>query len=457
MKKYIHIIIFLLINIVAFGQAVNEFVNSPELKNASIGLYAENVKTGEVIVNYNANLSLVPASINKIIVTAIALELFGVNHKFKTEIAYSGKISNDGILTGNIYVIGGGDPCLNDEPLQQWANAVKNLGIKKINGNIIADISYFGEISIPNTWIWEDIANYYGNQGSALNYCNNQYFVHFSTGDTNGSDTKIIKTFPDNLGITFKNHVKSSSTGGDNAYIYNGSNDYEKIIRGTLPCKNSDYAIKGSMPNPELFLIKDFVSILNKNGIVLNGKQLLITESDSEPRKTIFTTLSPTLQEIINETNLKSNNLYAQVISYHIVKKSSKQYSDVVKENFNSKNIDISGLSLDDACGLSRFNTITAKQMTKFLIATSQNTEINKIFTESLPVAGVSGTLKSLNVGTKNKVIAKSGTMFRIRSYSGYIIDKNGNKIAFCFIVNNFNGSTNQIKLLFEKLFKEFD
>ena len=186
---------------------LNDFISQSELKNASVSVYAENLTTNTLVFDYNSNLALAPASVLKLVPTSMALELFGADYKFKTELAYSGQISADGTLNGDLYIIGYGDPCLGSknftstygkdlEILQTWTNEVKNLNIKKIKGNIIADISYFGEIPIPDDWIWEDIANYFGNQGSSLNFVDNLYYLHFKTGYTNGAATIITKIEP---------------------------------------------------------------------------------------------------------------------------------------------------------------------------------------------------------------------------------------------------------------------
>lgn len=172
MKKSISFIFVVFIITNSFAQASNydkilsDLVKLPEMKNASLAIYAENLSTGALVFSHNPQVSLAPASVFKILPTSMAIEMFGPDYKFKTELAYSGSISSDGTLNGDLYIIGYGDPCLGSDNfayhynsggdlLQKWMNEVKKLGIKKVNGDIISDISYFGEIPIPDTWIWE--------------------------------------------------------------------------------------------------------------------------------------------------------------------------------------------------------------------------------------------------------------------------------------------------------------
>lgn len=465
MKRSCFIIFLLILSLKVLSQSstyndiLKDFINRPELKNAGISIYSESLKSGNITIEHNPDMSLIPASVFKIIPTAIALETFGSDHKFKTELAYSGKISSDGVLDGNIYIIGYGDPCLgssnfshygaNGGVLKQWINEINKLGIKKINGNITVDISYFGDINIPNTWIWEDIGNYYGHQGSALNYMDNSYSIHFSTGLTDGSETYITKVVPDDLDISFKNYVTSSSTTGDEAYIYLGSDNTERIIRGTLPWKKSNYVIKGSLPDPGLYLAKTFTDFLSNNGIQVSNPPRVISTYEDVSKEVIHVTYSPTLKEIVAQTNIKSNNLYAEVLSFHITKSTGKSYKESVIDYFRSKIIDTGGLNIEDACGLSHFNTATSRQIT-YLLKYMKN---DKDFFNSLPIAGINGTLSGHNLNLKNKLYAKSGSMTRIRAYAGYLYTSSGDEIVFCIIVNNFNCKGSQMRKIYDDLF----
>ncbi|MBN2778634.1 MAG: D-alanyl-D-alanine carboxypeptidase/D-alanyl-D-alanine-endopeptidase [Bacteroidales bacterium] len=453
----------------SYSKLLGDLTSMPELKNAGLGIYAENLTTGEVIFNHNSELSLVPASVFKILPTSIALELFGTDYKFKTEIAYSGNIEIDGTLKGDLYIIGYGDPALgssnftstynaNGDMIVNWVNKIKEAGITKIDGNIIADASYFNKINIPDTWIWEDLANYYGNQGSSLCYMDNLYFVHFKTGNTDGSPTTITKIEPDDLNLEFKNEVLSSSTTWDESFIFFGDTKNQREIRGTLPWKKADFSIKGSMPEPELYLANVFRKQLSVSGIEINGNTSSIFKFDKEiERKIIYTEYSPTLLEIATVTNLKSFNLYAEMLSFHISKKQNKTYADAVKNHLSSKSIEIDGLNIEDACGLSHFNSLTAKQMTQWLKYMRQNSAVGDSFYSTLPVAGTSGTLSRYCIGTKaqNRLHAKSGSMTRVRAYGGYILNAKGEEIVFCFIANNYSCNNWGMRRIFEDFFNK--
>jgi D-alanyl-D-alanine carboxypeptidase/D-alanyl-D-alanine-endopeptidase (penicillin-binding protein 4) len=449
----------------SYDDILNELLSKSVLKNASMGIYAENMTTGKVVFNHNADVSLVPASVFKILPTSIALELFGPEHKFKTELAYSGNIASDGTLNGDLYIIGNGDPCLGSsnyayhygDIISDLVNKVKESGIKKINGNIIADASYFDRINIPDTWIWEDLANYYGNPGSSLNYKDNLYFIHFQTGNTDGSPTKITKIEPNDLELNIDNQVLSSSTTWDESFIFFGDGKNDRTIRGTLPWKKSDFSIKGSIPDSEMYLCNVLLNALKTSGISITGSCDRTFDIVDKSRKVIYTIYSPELLKIAETTNLKSFNLYAEMLSFHIAKEIGKPYKDAVISHLSLKGVNTDGLNIEDACGLSHFNSITPKQMTQWLKYLRQESEYGDEFFSTLPVAGTSGTLSRYCIGTKaqNRLHAKSGSMTRVRAYGGYILNSDGDEIVFCFIANNYSCNNYGMRSIFERFFNQ--
>ncbi|MDD3859459.1 MAG: D-alanyl-D-alanine carboxypeptidase, partial [Bacteroidales bacterium] len=134
-----------------------------------------------------------------------------------------------------------------------------------------------------------------------------------------------------------------------------------------------------------------------------------------------------------------------------------KSYSDAVVDFWKSKSVNTDGLIVEDACGLSRFNGLTACQMVEMLKYMRKKSLYGEQFFNTLPVAGTSGTLSRYCVGTKaqNRVHAKSGSMARVRAYAGYILNAKGEEIVFCFIANNYTCPNYKVRKIFEDLFVE--
>lgn len=170
------ILSLLTINFV-FGQnkvqtAIDQFAASSDLKSASISFNVIDLSTGTTVASYDPNRGIPTASTAKLFSTATALEVLGENYRPETRVYTDGILDSSGILAGNIWIRGGGDPSLGSKYfcdkgherdfLRAWADSLKKKGITQIQGGIIADASEFGYNGAPDGWNWVDMGNYYG-------------------------------------------------------------------------------------------------------------------------------------------------------------------------------------------------------------------------------------------------------------------------------------------------------
>ncbi|MDT8413105.1 MAG: D-alanyl-D-alanine carboxypeptidase/D-alanyl-D-alanine-endopeptidase [Vicingaceae bacterium] len=449
------------------NKVFTEFLQHNSLKNASVGFYAYNLSDNQAIINHNGDLALVPASSLKLITTATALEVLGETHRFTTTISYSGEIKN-GVLNGYIIIKGGGDPALGSHRyrsyygafLNNWATSIKALGIDSINGKIIADASIFDN-EVPATWIWQDLGNYFGAGANGLSIYENFYTLALSSKNET-QKTTISKINPYIPFLSVDNNVLGTSTNKDLSFIYGGPFQYNRYISGEIPKNRSEFKVKGSIPDPAYLCAYELDSVLKTLGTKIayqpTTKRLLGDRFIKNTTVAITSTLSPTVASLIQQTNLYSINLYAEHLLNHIgltVKKegSTTTGTEVLVSFWKEKGVDTDGMYIYDGSGLSRFNTITTKQLVAILnqMDKSQNKEM---FYNSLAIAGKSGTLSSIAKGTaaEGKIYGKSGYMTNVRSYSGYVTTNSNKKIAFAIIVNNYNCSAYEMKKMLEKI-----
>ncbi len=449
-----------------------DFINTKGFENASIGFYAIDVESQKVLFDYNSDLSLAPASVQKIITTSSALEILGKSYKFKTRLLYTGIIDSKGTLSGNIIIEGGGDPSLGSNNfienyykhnfIGEWVSAIQEAGIKKINGSVIVDNLIFNN-NIPDTWVWEDLGNYYGSGAYGLSIFDNTYYVVLNSPDTADVYTKIDTIFPKLSNLSIINYVKSSELNKDKAYIYGAPLSNDRIIRGTIPMAKDSFVVKGSIPNPPLFAAEYFTNVLKDSNISVSGNPYTTDEFnrnyDTENGKLIFVTQSPTLSAIVDLTNQNSNNLYSEhLLNILGVDKSNKDSNitgvSVIKTFWKEKGINISGMNLFDGSGLSRYNAVTARQISEILLYMKTKSSNSEEFYNSLPIAGKSGSLSNMfrKSSAYNNLRAKSGTLTGVKAYAGYTTTKSGKLIAFAIIVNNFNLSSYKTKKKMEEL-----
>jgi D-alanyl-D-alanine carboxypeptidase/D-alanyl-D-alanine-endopeptidase (penicillin-binding protein 4) len=444
---------------------ITNFINQPSLKNASIGILATDLNSGEIVLAHNSKLSLVPASTLKILTSMAALETFGPDYKFKTTLAYTGNISESRTLNGDLILLGGGDPTfLSSRFEKHYKNAMtdmvqesQNSGIRYINGNIVADGSYFGLPQIPDTWIWEDIGNYYGSPAFGLNILDNTYTITFKTGKA-GSLSGIININPELPWINFENRVMAAKNNSDNAYIYGSYLSDKRLINGTIPENRNTFSIKGATPDPALLAAHQLLYGLKEKGIGISGETVSdYAKKQQAKRQTLLVINSPPLSEIIEQLNMRSINLYAETLLLHLAKKSTEDCSveagcESLKTFWKDAGMDVSGLNLEDGSGLSRANAITAEQLV-FVLQHMHQSNNKETFLQSLPVAGKSGTLKSFapNTVLEGNLKAKSGYMARAMNYTGYLTTESGKEIAIAVMVNNYNCSNTEMRNMLEK------
>ncbi len=463
-------IVFILLFCFCFAQSqsdlqktINTFVKTEGLKNASISINIVDTKTGKTLGKYEPHRSLSPASSIKIITTATALAVLGNDFKFRTSLEYDGQI-NDNILNGNLYIKGYGDPTLGTDQrseipdiesiMNKFTEAVQNQGIKEINGLVVGDGTYFNSQVNAPTIQWNDMGNYYGAGVHGLNIHENLYHLRFIQSTKIGTKPKLKSTDPYIPNLMLVNQIKSAAAGtGDNAYIHGAPFNYYCFIRGTIPVGQGIFSVKGAIPDPPLFAAQYFLKKLDAVGVQtqrLASSQLeLLREGTALTQRTsFFSHFSPPLNKIAKIANHKSVNLYCEAMLRAIGANQSEDGSpsagiEAIYKYWEEKGLSTEGFYLEDGSGLSARNAISAYHFTKILqLAT--NSKTFEAFYDSLPIAGKSGTVRNLLKGTSavGKVRAKTGSMRRVRSYTGYAKTNSGKLLAYCIIVNNYDCST---------------
>jgi D-alanyl-D-alanine carboxypeptidase/D-alanyl-D-alanine-endopeptidase (penicillin-binding protein 4) len=457
-------------------EAVDNFKNNSIFNNASISFCAIDLSTGLMIAEYNPNLSLSPASIVKLFSTATAFEVLGSDYKPSTRIYIDGKIDSNGVLQGNLWIRGGGDPTLgskyfNEEGkesqfLKIWCDTLKQLGIKNIAGSIVSDASQFGYTGIPEGWNWSDMGNYYGAGPSGLVIYDNMVKYTFKTGSYVGAKTELLSIFPSVPNFQFHNYITTSKKDGDNSFIFGAPYSLDRFGNGTLPLNSKAFVVKGSMPDPEFQIAYEFEKVLKENGIttekgIKTARQMDVNKEYIRYRddfELIYTHFGQSVLSIATHTNMKSVNLFAEELlclsgcklsGYGSTENSLKQL-----EKFWSKRLNFTGLYIKDGSGLSRSNAISARHFCDLLQEMYKSSNYAD-FLSTLPLAGCSGTLSDVckNQLGHGRIKAKSGTLNRVKAYSGYVDSESGKKIAFAIIVNNFNSSSSVVVDQMEKIF----
>jgi len=465
MKKLTFFTLLIVVITIQAQRPSDNFRKNPLLQYANISLMVKDLSTGKVVDECNSHIAVVSASTMKVVTTATALELLGADFQFKTTLETDGEISKDGTLKGNIYIKGGGDPTLGSSKIgdtgfmQKWVEAVKLAGITKVNGKLIACETIYEKQVINPRWLWEDMGNYYTPGIHSISYLDNTLKVYFNSGKI-GTTPEITRTEPQISEMKFLNYVKSTDTKSDNAYFYGVPYYNERSISGEIPANKSDFVVKSDLPHPALILLADFRTALQTAGITFTENPSVI-DNEISTNKIIYTHLSPTLDEIVKEININSNNHYAEYVFKQLsVTKQAQASNDgskaIIANYWKSLNLPVKELFQYDGSGLSPTNAVSANFFVNILSYMYKSDKNKSAFYNSLPVSGKNGTLKNFLENTKlqAKVHAKSGTIARVKCYTGYI-DQNKRTLAFAILINNANGTSKEVTAKIENFLLE--
>ena len=438
-------------------KAFNNLLADEQAKHAITSLCVLDANTGKVLFAKNEQIGLATASTLKTITAATAFSILGKDFQFQTTLAYTGNITPDGTLKGNLIIAGSGDPTLGSPRYQnkenavltQWVAAIKAAGIKKIDGTIIGDDRIFGTQTTPEGWVWQDIGNYYGAGTSGLAWRENQFDIYLKPGTSTADEVKIIKTVPETPYIQIVNELKTGSSGsGDRSYAFLPPYSNVAYLRGSWGMGISKTGISVALPDPAFDCAYRLQDTLKRLGISTNQQatttRLMELNKQAIPAITqkISTISSPTLSEITYWFLKKSINLYGETLLKTIALKSGKtattsKGAETEINYWAAKGIDKSALNIIDGSGLSPGDRVTTSAMASILFQIQKENWFSDFY-KGLP--------------EYNGMKIKSGTINDVSAFAGYHTDGAGNKYVVVININNYSGSG-----INKKLFKVLD
>ncbi|WP_186580575.1 D-alanyl-D-alanine carboxypeptidase/D-alanyl-D-alanine endopeptidase [Aquibacillus kalidii] len=433
---------------VTWQEELSKYVNtSPELNGAIVGLSVRSATSGAVVFDHMGDTRLRPASNMKLLTAASALSTLGGNYQFTTEILTDGVIQGD-TLVGNLVLKGKGDPTLLPSDLEMFAQKLREKGIKKIEGDVLADDSWYDEERYSKDLVWSDESTYYGAGISALTISPNKDYdagtviVEVEAGEEVG-DKAIIDLVPNTEYIKVINKINTIPKGEKGKLSFERSHGTNTIvIKGTIPIDSLQEREWVSVWEPTGYALEVFKESLERQGISWSEKETLAHKSNK--KKVLVSSSSIPISELLVPFMKLSNNGHAETL----VKEMGKVYKgegswekgiEVMNTTLKNLAVDVEQIVIRDGSGLSHVNLIPANEITKLLYQV-QNESWFPSFLNSLPVAGVEerlvgGTLRYRLNDTNVK--AKTGTLSTVSSLSGYVTSDSGHKLIFSILCNN--------------------
>ncbi len=435
---------------------ISLLTGSSVTKQANISVQIKDLDSNTIIEEHRAQNVVPPASVMKTLTTAAMLEMYGPDFRFTTTLEYTGAI-DDGVLHGDLIIRGGCDPSLGDLKKGQgffnkWIQAVRKAGIKRIDGDIWADMSLLDAEAQNPGWLMEDAANYYAPGVFPINYMSNTMNVVLKSGPV-GSVADVIRTEPRYEDLRVINHVRCTEITYDGAFVYGLPYSNERYITGSVPSNQGQFGVKSDIPNPGLLLAKHFKHRLEEVGIGVEGEATFHAEKfAAEGRTLLYEHLSDPLGELIAHTNIYSDNLYAEAMFRYMGLAYGKPGTvhnscEFLRSFWQRRKVNLQGAIIKDGCGLAPQDAISAEMFVQLLEYMSKSDNYD-VWLNSLPICGKTGTVSGLLRGTalEGRVWAKSGTIAGTKNYAGYIFLPDGRRWAFAILVNSAEGKARNIQ-----------
>jgi len=437
---------------------IEEILDNPAFASGHWGVVIQSLRDGHYLMRRNPHKAFMPASNLKLFTTATALARLGPDFRYVTRLFRTGPVV-DGVLHGDLVIRGVGDPSITGryhegDPLavfRGWVDSLKSRGVRRIAGRIVGDDNWFEEEILGAGWSWDYESDWYAAQISALSFNDNCVDIVYTPGPVPGSPVKY-ELIPNTRYVEIDFRVVTVRPGLEKEITYQRKRAANLVrIDGSLPAGGESRRDWFSVENPTRFAAVVFREVLEASGIQVDGNAWDIddlpdyTYPDSCP---VATYTSPTMAEICTAINKVSQNLYAELVLRTLGKQfrdvgSAAKGIEVVKEFVSEIGIDPQELVMVDGSGLSRYNYVTPNSIVT-LLRVMRRHPVGRYFYDSLPIAGVDGTLKRRMQGTpaEGNVRAKTGYIENARALSGYVTTADGEELAFSLIVNNYTVPT---------------
>jgi D-alanyl-D-alanine carboxypeptidase/D-alanyl-D-alanine-endopeptidase (penicillin-binding protein 4) len=464
---------------------ISAILSDSDLARGFWGIEVVSLKTGKVLYSQNPDKLFTPASNTKLFTTAAAMALIGPDYSFRTTVETTGTLDKHGRLTGDLVLVGRGDPNLsgrelpyalrtqrNDHPirvLEQLADALVKQGVKYVDGDIIADDSYFAFERYGEGWSQDDLVWADGAPVSALTVNDNVVFVSILPADRAGERAFVsITPFADYYRIDNRIITTPSGT-GRKIFINREPGSTQLTLWGNVPLDDAGANEALAIEDPAEFAVSLFRQLLETRGIVVYGRQRTRhTELASLSTFTVTATAparggdeparnlpnqplvlasyqSKPLIDDLRVINKVSQNLHAEILLRLLGREKGNAGTvegglEVLRGFLNRAGVPAEQYAFYDGSGLSRQNLVTPHAVVQLLgYAASQRWGAS--FRDTLPLAGVDGSLadRFKNLQVQGRVYGKTGSLGGVKTLSGYATTDRGEQVAFSILSNNFN------------------
>ena len=470
----------------ALRERIEAILNQPDVARGFWGIEAVSLTSGKTLFTFNGDKLFTPASNTKLFTTAAALAMIGPDYQFKTTVETNGTLDKYGRLTGDVVLVGRGDPNLSGRVLpyqygmrdrqppmivlQQLADQLIQKGVRYIDGDIVGDDTFYAFERYADGWSQDDMSREWGAPVSALTVNDNVQFVVVKPGVNPGEKAFVdIQPFPDYYELDNRIMTTPAGTGPRNVNITREPGSHVLTLWGTIPADDPGFNESLAIDDPADFAARVFRRMLEERGVTVYGRArakhlevanlstFVVTaraqagggdipgSSRTIPPLVLGTYQSKPLLDDLTLVNKVSQNLHAELLLRLLGREKGtagtiEAGSEVLRGFLTKADIRSDEYVFYDGSGLSRQNLVTPHAIVKLLLYASQQPWGDE-YMSTLPVGGVDGTLadRFKNPDDEGKIHGKTGSLSHVSTLSGYATTDKGDRIAFSIMANNYH------------------
>jgi D-alanyl-D-alanine carboxypeptidase/D-alanyl-D-alanine-endopeptidase (penicillin-binding protein 4) len=440
----------------ALAQVLDPVLQDPLLSRASAGIHVVDLATGDEVYNHSGDVPFIPASTMKVVTTAVALKTLGPAYEFSTHVYRHGELAPDGVLDGDLYVKGFGDPTLTVERLWRLVHDVSMQGVVEVDGNVVFDDDFFGDDYLVPGWTKKvDIANgptYFAPLGAlSLNF--NTACIIVAPGSAANSPARVVLDTPASV-LAIDNQVRTVGPGGRRWLRIEREVDPKAHtvtfhVAGQIPLDSDVLRFYRTVDRPTDHFMAVFADLLKQQGIKVKGKYLDGTTPDDDETVLVARSDSEPLGTLIRQLMKQSNNLMAEHVLKTVgaevygVPGTTAKGLEVVKTYLDGLGIPRDEYVIVNGSGLSLDARLRPSVLTAILADMYHDRDIGPEFAASLSIGGIDGTLwhRFREDDEVSRVRGKTGSINGVHCLAGILEAGDGSMLAFAVMLNDLGNT----------------
>ncbi|MFN8570700.1 MAG: D-alanyl-D-alanine carboxypeptidase/D-alanyl-D-alanine-endopeptidase [Gemmatimonadaceae bacterium] len=450
--------------------AVDSMVADPKFRSAELGILIVDPERGDTLYSHNAGKLFMPASNQKLLTGAVALQALGADFRFSTTFATRASVSN-GTLDGDLLVMGTGDPSVSDHMrgdamsvFTSVADSLATRGIHRIGGRLVSALDAFPDATLGFGWAWDDLDYSYAAGIDEL-YLNEGFARVVARGGERPGDPVQVTTLPARTYPSVRVMAKTTGVVRSTLSLMQDSSDAGRVVLTGAIAPGATDTLEISFRDQAAAYLTALREGLTARGIVVDGGiQGRLDSSSVGPADSrgvpaggstpLFSMVSPPLSEIMRAFEKPSQNQIGEILFKTIGRsRTGSGTADSARAAMRAQLLAWGalpdGFVIRDGSGLSRHNVVTPETIAKVL-DTMQRSPNFSVFYDALPVAGIDGTVSNRMRGTpaQGNVHAKTGSLDMVRSLSGYVTTADGHRLIAVILANNWTVPVREVERL---------